>query len=288
LFGLGAIRCLLDAGADIDRKTREDDDTHPEESPLSTSLDWLRYDNFGWDETGLSYVSLLLRYGPDLDECWYDDKSAEDCLRHIENPDAFPWLSMDNKIGSGEGDELPGAGGFDGAEDGDFDGAGLPAHLDVDPQELFLNANDKVVPGCDEDDLLPAADEDGGFGTGLDFDLVDQPTTVGSTDISYSRNSKFVDVKLVKKHLWECINQDIGGLPDEDIKTATSFQELVSRTVDRMPKSECENLSIQVCFICALHLCNEKGLEFDTTGDRPLSGSDFKVVGSKKMTSSTH
>ena len=91
-FGLGAIRCLLDAGADIDQKTREDDDTHPEESPLSTSLDWLRYDNVGWDETGLSYVSLLLRYGPDLDDCWYEGKSAEDCLRHIENPDAFPEL----------------------------------------------------------------------------------------------------------------------------------------------------------------------------------------------------
>ena len=90
-FGLGAIRCLLDAGADIDRKTREDDDTHPEESPLSTSLDWLRYDNVGWDETGLSYVSLLLRYGPDLDGCW-GDRSAEDCLRHIEDPNAFPEL----------------------------------------------------------------------------------------------------------------------------------------------------------------------------------------------------
>ena len=36
-------------------------------------------------------MSLLPRYGPDLDECW-GDKSAEDCLRHIENPDAFPEL----------------------------------------------------------------------------------------------------------------------------------------------------------------------------------------------------
>ena len=77
-FGLGAIRCLLEAGANIDQKV-----LHGQlvETPLSTSLDWLRYDSVDWDDTGLSYVSLLLRYGPDLDECWCDDKSAEDCLR---------------------------------------------------------------------------------------------------------------------------------------------------------------------------------------------------------------
>jgi hypothetical protein len=88
-FGLGAIRCLIEAGANIDEKTCSGQFI---ETPLSTSLDWLRYDNVGWDEIGLSYVSLLLRYGADLEKCWGEDKSAEDCLRHIENPDAFPEL----------------------------------------------------------------------------------------------------------------------------------------------------------------------------------------------------
>ena len=88
-FGLGAVRCLLEAGADVDLKARSDACI---ESPLSTSLGWLRYANAGWDQIGLAYVSLLLRYGPDLDECWGEDKSAEDCLRHIENPNAFPEL----------------------------------------------------------------------------------------------------------------------------------------------------------------------------------------------------
>ena len=39
--------------------------------------------------------------------------------------------------------------------------------------------------------------------------------------------------------------------------------------VNAMPKDECENLSAAVCFICALHLCNEKrfGLpSLDTCG----------------------
>ena len=88
-FGLGAIRCLIEAGANIDEKIHKGQFI---ESPLSNSLDWLRYDSVGWDQIGLAYVSLLLRYGPDLDECWGEDKSAEDCLRHIENPNAFPEL----------------------------------------------------------------------------------------------------------------------------------------------------------------------------------------------------
>jgi hypothetical protein len=85
-FGLGAIRCLLEAGANIDQKT----DGEVEESPLSASLGWLRYDDH-WGVIGLPYVSLLLRYGPDLDGCW-GDRSVEDCLRHIEDPNAFPEL----------------------------------------------------------------------------------------------------------------------------------------------------------------------------------------------------
>jgi len=88
----------------------------------------------------------------------------------------------------------------------------------------------------------------------------------------------------VKKHLWDCINEEIEDAkmaikPDSKPPKAhtTSFQELVSRTVSRMPKGETENLSVAVCFICALHLCNEKGLELAPEKSRPLG--DFGVVG---------
>ena len=91
-FGLGAICCLLEAGANVDQKRRVNNNAHPDESPLSTSLDWFRHDDYVQGDIGLSYVSLLLRYGPDLDGCWGEDRSVEDCLRHIEEPDAFPEL----------------------------------------------------------------------------------------------------------------------------------------------------------------------------------------------------
>lgn len=40
-------------------------------------------------EKALAIVSLFLRYGAKLDNCW-GGRSAEDCLRHVEDPSAFP------------------------------------------------------------------------------------------------------------------------------------------------------------------------------------------------------
>jgi len=220
----------------------------------------------------------------------------------VENPDAFPWLATDARGGAaawrneGNEDDMGRADrdmefGDDAADDEDFVGnGGLPAHLDVDPQELFLRPGDKVLPSADQDQEDFAADmggmgdlggdDDMAFAPGADFDLVEQPTTVGNTEVSYSRNSKFVDVKLVKKHLWDCISEDI-----EDAKESTpvkqansSFQGLVDRTLRRLPKAETPNLSVAVCFICALHLCNEKNIELKPDAGRPLG--DFAVVGS--------
>merc|ERR1712187_830994 len=132
---------------------------------------------------------------------------------------------------------------------------------------------------------LPAGDADFGDGPdddafvpGVDFDLADRPDTCAKVDIGYSKNSKFVDVKLVKKHLWDCISEDIEDAKSygDEKKLKSSFQELVRRTVKRMPKAECENLSVAVCFICALHLCNEKGIELKVDEERILG--DFAVV----------
>mmetsp|Transcript_58230 Transcript_58230/g.138695 ORF Transcript_58230/g.138695 Transcript_58230/m.138695 type:complete len:244 (-) Transcript_58230:181-912(-) len=214
----------------------------------------------------------------------------------VENPEAFPWngpsrLSVGGRPsmrGGGSPGKQDGFGANMGdGDDDEIDAQGLPAHLDIDPQDLFLNADDKVVPGFagEEDETSQGgglgddgALDDGGFnGPELDFDLVDRPQQVGNTDISYSRNSKFVDVKLVKRHLLDCISEEASSKQAaRQPKIASSFQGLVNKTVDRMPKAECENLSVAVCFICALHLCNEKGLELEVAS--PAFG-DFQVVG---------
>ena len=59
------------------------------------------------------------------------------------------------------------------------------------------------------------------------------------------RNQCAQDVKLVKKHLWGCLETDLAKESKSSATTQKthSFQDLVSRTVSAMPKGECENLS---------------------------------------------
>jgi len=185
----------------------------------------------------------------------------------VENNEAFPWLASEKSTRREEDME----------ELGEEEDGGLPAHLEVDPQELFLGPDDKVLPGADEDlgGLGEMDDFAGSFmANGLDFELAEKPTSAENVDIGYSRNSKFVDVKLVKKHLWGCLEKDLNKKTKEGEKH--SFQDLVSRTISAMAKGECENLSAAVCFICALHLCNEKNLELKTDPANPLG--DFTIV----------
>jgi len=201
----------------------------------------------------------------------------------IQNHEEYPWLSAASRRANSHrtddnddivcGEHEMYLGEEDGADG--FDAHGLPAHLDVDPQDLFLHPDDTVIPECDD---MPEDNDFGGMDSGLGFDMCDKPATAGSTDIGYSRNSKFVDVKLVKKHLWDCIEEDLkSSKAAEKELMESSFQGLVTRTLDRLPKSECENLSVQVCFIFALHLCNEKGVEIVTDPQRPLL--DFSITG---------
>jgi len=85
--GTDIINMLLDAGANIDAKTTEAVGAVAiaGETALSTSLDWFRHED---GKTALRYVTLLLRRGASLDDCW-GGLPAEECLRHIEDPEAF-------------------------------------------------------------------------------------------------------------------------------------------------------------------------------------------------------
>ena len=90
-FILDAISLLLDAGACINAAapTALDDCYIAGETALSYAIDWFRFDSDDYAEKGLACVSLLLRRGAKLDNCW-GGRSAEECLRHVEEPSAFP------------------------------------------------------------------------------------------------------------------------------------------------------------------------------------------------------
>ena len=85
---------MFEAGANIDARTTRGESPGNMiigETPLSTSLDWFRDEGDSSAENGLAYVSLLLSCGASLEGCW-GGASAEACLRHIEEPGAFPHL----------------------------------------------------------------------------------------------------------------------------------------------------------------------------------------------------
>ena len=88
-WGTEIMNALLDAGADVDAKTTVGLQrvAIAGETALSTSLDFFRRERVH-RKLGLSYVSLLLRRGASLDDCW-GGMPVEECLRHIETPDAF-------------------------------------------------------------------------------------------------------------------------------------------------------------------------------------------------------
>lgn len=102
-------------------------------------------------------------------------------------------------------------------------------------------------------------------------------------EISYSRNSKFVDVTSVKRALRECIRDDVaatkgGGEQDADSggrSVDCSFQGLMDRLLQKMSRTEAENVSVAVCFGSLLHVCGENDLELKP-GDGP---GDLDVVG---------
>ena len=90
-FALDVIPLLLDAGARINATspTAVDGCYLAGETALSYAIDWFRYDRPEAAEKALAYVSLLLRKGASMDGCWAG-RSAEECLRHVEDPSTFP------------------------------------------------------------------------------------------------------------------------------------------------------------------------------------------------------
>jgi len=195
----------------------------------------------------------------------------------VENPEASPWLVEDAAgICHEHGDEgschvhRDDAGMDDDIDSDNFDGNRLPTHLDVDPQDLFLRPDDKMFPSCNQEDVTGKHDE-------IDEEHAETAVTTGSYNgIGYSRNSKFVDVKSVKRHMWDCIQEDIHEA--RPAKSASGFQDLLDRTVNKLSKTQVENLSIEVCFICTLHLCNEHTLELGAPA-RQRPPHDFTVIG---------
>ncbi|KAI1643461.1 barren [Daldinia loculata] len=156
--------------------------------------------------------------------------------------------------------------------------------LDDDDDE-FADARDHFSPGAD----VPATQDigitgmldngmtTGGFGT----QLVTSTRRLRPEYVQYARVAKKVDVRRLKEELWKGLGlldveeeSNNTGLPTpakdpEKIKKGEGetlkFTDVMNDLQSVYPRSVMDDISTSFCFICLLHLANEKGLVIENT-----------------------
>ncbi|KAI9717536.1 MAG: hypothetical protein M1812_004677 [Candelaria pacifica] len=155
------------------------------------------------------------------------------------------------------------------------DGLALPGGVADDDDEDFADAREDFSPGADGvvgtangiNDVL-AASQEGAFGS----QLVTQNRRLRPEYVQYARVAKKVDVRRLKEEMWRGI-----GLKDETPTQTPSkpteppipdpgnaplkFTSVMNNLQSVYPKQAMADISTSYCFICLLHLANEKGLE---------------------------
>ena len=133
-------------------------------------------------------------------------------------------------------------------------------------------ADDAPADVNDDDDDEPSAAEAASRGADEqpagERELVPDVRKVEKIDINYAKRAKKVDIKALKESVWTLVNE-VGAKAKagKDGWREVSFQEILGRLHTKVPKDQLEEVSFAYCFICLLHLCNERGLETFGTGD---------------------
>ncbi|KAI1793576.1 barren [Ganoderma leucocontextum] len=156
----------------------------------------------------------------------------------------------------------------------------------------------------DDDDDGPGFDDvyDGGD-SGLPIEAGEQDllaATQGQTRrvkpeaVNYTKRAKRVDVRRLKDNIWKGLDivaphieegedaMDTDERPPTDPAEARSFTSVISDLHKTYTKEKMDEISTSFCFICLLHLANERGLKLEVDGnveeeeDSPSTG-DNKV-----------
>lgn len=77
-----------------------------------------------------------------------------------------------------------------------------------------------------------------------------------------------VDVRLLKTQIWSKLT-DAREESADDARVASvkSFSETVQAVPAALPGTMAKDVSVPLCFVCLLHLANEKGLSIVNDGD---------------------
>ncbi|KAI9734096.1 MAG: hypothetical protein M1818_007034 [Claussenomyces sp. TS43310] len=209
-----------------------------------------------------------------------------------EIDEAF-WARKEDPIAAGADNEALPQGDYD-ANFFQDDGLAFPGGMDDDDLD-FADARDHFSPGVEEQAGLDGAvglagtlnggavgsqgpEGEGAFGT----QLVTQSRRLRPEYVQYARVAKKVDVRRLKEELWNGIgiadatespSQPPGRLPtppaaDGEKEDSTfKFTSVMQGLQKVYPKQAMNDISTSYCFICLLHLANEKGLVIEKQED---------------------
>ncbi|KAI1369233.1 condensin complex subunit 2/barren [Xylaria arbuscula] len=205
-------------------------------------------------------------HAADMDEAFWAQKEP---LQSREEDTVLPQGDYDANFFD---DEMP------------LPGGGL---LDDDNDE-FADARDHFSPSAEAPPtealgittMLDGGMTTGGFGT----QLVTSTRRLRPEYVQYARVAKKVDVRRLKEELWKGLGysetqndpnrsrlptppteEDVEQVPKEE--APLKFTEVMNDLKSVYPKAVMDDISTSFCFICLLHLANEKGLSIEKTPD---------------------
>ncbi|XP_009874818.1 PREDICTED: condensin complex subunit 2 [Apaloderma vittatum] len=106
--------------------------------------------------------------------------------------------------------------------------------------------------------------------------LVAEPQKVNKIAIQYAKTAKKMDMKRLKKNMWDLLTdrQDKETTEDAEKEKDVSmvagekvFSSITKELLHRLPAAMANNLSVPLAFACLLHLANEKNLKLEGTED---------------------
>ncbi|KAF2645846.1 barren [Massarina eburnea CBS 473.64] len=181
-----------------------------------------------------------------------------------------------------EANALPEDDGMQGNYDANFfQDDGLPmAGVPMDDGETFADARDHFSPPPEDGVPVPMESLDGaapGMGAAFGSQLVTQNRRLRPEYVQYARVAKKVDVKRLKDELWTSTGfEEITSPPPTDtvdpadnkaVGGSLKFTQVVNNLQTVYPQQAMADISTSYCFICLLHLANEKGLVINNDAD---------------------
>ncbi|CAO3627541.1 unnamed protein product [Mucor fragilis] len=147
---------------------------------------------------------------------------------------------------------------------------------DMDMPTDTYDANDQTISTAFEDTPFynDTYDDDNEHSTLYGDELITNHHLKKSKPlyVNYARTAKRVDVKKLKDNLWKVLTNN--NVEQEKVQGELKFTDIVNNLKRLYSPKTMRDISVPFCFICLLHLANEKDLSISGMGQPQQQGED--------------